>query len=93
MDKAIAKVNQNEFNRYENLFNTVYVVSQRHYPHLVATGRNRLTTWTEKSVGTFFSSCGTVALMVLGHFSDICGPCSTNIRKLAKNPDIADQKL
>ena len=30
MDKAIAKfkVNQNEFNRYENLFNTAYVVSQ-----------------------------------------------------------------
>jgi hypothetical protein len=26
-------------------------------------------------------SCGTVALMVLGQFSDICGP---NIRKLAK---------
>jgi len=26
MDKALAKVNQNEFNRYENLFNTAYVV-------------------------------------------------------------------
>ena len=28
MNKAIAKVNQNEFNRYENVFNTAYVVSQ-----------------------------------------------------------------
>jgi hypothetical protein len=27
MDKAIAKVNQNEFNQYENLFNTAYVAS------------------------------------------------------------------
>jgi hypothetical protein len=32
MDKAIAKVNQNEFNRYENLFNTAYVVSQNILP-------------------------------------------------------------
>jgi len=32
MDKAIAKVNQNEFNPYENLFNTAYVVSQNILP-------------------------------------------------------------
>jgi hypothetical protein len=32
MDKAIAKVNQNEFNRYENFFNTAYVVSQNILP-------------------------------------------------------------
>jgi hypothetical protein len=32
MDKAIAKVNQNEFDRYENLFNTAYVVSQNILP-------------------------------------------------------------
>jgi energy-converting hydrogenase Eha subunit G len=30
-------------------------------------------------------SCGTVALMVLGQFSDICGLWSANIRKLAKD--------
>ena len=39
MNKAIAKVNQNEFNRYENLFNTAYVVTciskhpAIHWPH------------------------------------------------------------
>jgi hypothetical protein len=37
----------------------------------------------------FFYSCGTVALMVLGQFSDICGPMynvwSAYIRKLAKD--------
>jgi hypothetical protein len=32
MDKAIVKVNQNEFNRYENLINTAYVVSQSILP-------------------------------------------------------------
>jgi hypothetical protein len=32
MDKAIAKVNQNEFDRYENLFNTAHVVSQNILP-------------------------------------------------------------
>jgi hypothetical protein len=32
MDKTIANVNQNEFNRYENLFNTAYVVSQNILP-------------------------------------------------------------
>jgi len=34
------------------------------------------------------SNCGTVALMALGQFSDICGPWtigSANIRKLAKD--------
>ena len=33
MDKATAKVNQNEFDRYENLFNTAYVVSQKRPVH------------------------------------------------------------
>jgi hypothetical protein len=32
MDKAIVKVNQNEFNRYENLINRAYVVSQSILP-------------------------------------------------------------
>ena len=32
INKAITKVNQNEFNRYENLFNTAYVVSQNILP-------------------------------------------------------------
>jgi hypothetical protein len=32
MDKVIAKVNQKEFNPYENLFNTAYVVSQNILP-------------------------------------------------------------
>jgi hypothetical protein len=32
MDKAIAKVNQNKFNRYENLFNKAYVPSQNILP-------------------------------------------------------------
>jgi hypothetical protein len=30
MDKAIAKVNQNEFDRYENLFNTAHVGISKH---------------------------------------------------------------
>jgi len=28
IDKVIAKVNQNELNRYENFFNTAYAVSK-----------------------------------------------------------------
>jgi hypothetical protein len=32
MDKAIAKVNQNELNQYKNLFNTAYVVSKNILP-------------------------------------------------------------
>ena len=39
MDKAIAKVNQNELDPYENLFNTAYSVSTRYslttYSHLI----------------------------------------------------------
>ena len=32
LDKAIAKINPNEFNRYENIFITAYVVSQNILP-------------------------------------------------------------
>ena len=38
-----------------------------------------------KRLWCIWCSCGTVALMVLGQFSDICGLWSANIRKLAKD--------
>ena len=38
-----------------------------------------------KRMWCIWCSCGTVALMVLGQFSDICGLLSANIRKLVKD--------